>query len=131
MDEYLKPLVDEGAFEFYKAVCDFGAERIAPNLLKWEREGLLIPPDAMAGMAEMGLFGITVEEQYGGQGGSLTELVLMGLATGYHSQSVAITPGAGASLGIKPLQMFGTEAQKTAHLPDLAAGRGIGPAGPA
>ena len=38
----------------------------------------------------------------------------MGLALGYHSHSVAITPGAAASLGSKPIQLFGTEAQKRA-----------------
>ena len=58
-----------------------------------------------------------------GQGGSQMDLVLMGLALGYHSQSVAITPGAAASLGIKPLQLCGSEDQKRAHLPDLAAGK--------
>ena len=47
----------------------------------------------------------------------------MGLALGYYSQSVAITPGAATSLGTKPLQLFGTPDQKKAHLADLAAGR--------
>jgi hypothetical protein len=46
----------------------------------------------------------------------------MGLALGYHSQAVAITPGAAISLGAKPLQLCGTEAQKKAHLPALARG---------
>jgi alkylation response protein AidB-like acyl-CoA dehydrogenase len=46
----------------------------------------------------------------------------MGLALGYHSQAVAITPGAAISLGAKPLQLCGTDAQKQAHLPALAAG---------
>jgi len=48
--------------------------------------------------------------------------VLMGLALAYHSQAVAITPGAAISLGAKPLQLCGTEAQKQAHLPALAKG---------
>jgi alkylation response protein AidB-like acyl-CoA dehydrogenase len=47
----------------------------------------------------------------------------MGLALGYHNQSVAITPGAAASLGTKPLQLCGRDDQKRAHLPDLAAGK--------
>ena len=51
------------------------------------------------------------------------DLVLMGLALGYYSQSVAITPGAASSLGIKPLQLCGREDQKQAHLPELAAGK--------
>ena len=64
-----------------------------------------------------------IEEEFGGQGGDQTDLILMGLAIGYYSQSVAITPGAAISLGTKPLQLFGTEEQQLAHLPDLAAGR--------
>ena len=38
----------------------------------------------------------------------------MGLALGYQSQSLAITPGAAMSLGAKPLQLFGTDEQKSA-----------------
>ena len=74
-------------------------------------------------MGEVGLFGLPIEERYGGQGGDQTDLILMGLAIGYHSQSVAITPGAAVSLGAKPLQLCGSEEQKREHLPDLAAGK--------
>ena len=56
---------------------------------------------------------------------SALELVLMGLALGYYSHSVAITPGAAASLGTKPVQLFGTAAQKSAVLPAVAAGKGM------
>lgn len=123
MDTYLQPLVDEDRFMFYDYVCDFAAKKIAPQYLKWERDHILIPDDAIEAMGQMGLFGITTAEEYGGQGGSLEDLVLMGLALGYHSQSLAITPGAAQSLGNKPLQLFGTEEQKQAHLPELAAGK--------
>jgi alkylation response protein AidB-like acyl-CoA dehydrogenase len=71
----------------------------------------------------MGLFGLPVEEEFGGQGGSQIDLVLAGLALGYYSHSLAITPGAATSLGSKPIQLCGTPEQKRAHLPDLAAGR--------
>ena len=71
----------------------------------------------------MGLFGVTVAGKYGGQGGNQLDLILMGLALGYQSQSLAITPGAAMSLGAKPLQLFGTDEQKSAHLPDLAVGK--------
>jgi alkylation response protein AidB-like acyl-CoA dehydrogenase len=46
-----------------------------------------------------------------------------GLALGYHSPSVAITPGAATSLGIKPVQLCGRDDQKREHLADLAAGK--------
>jgi alkylation response protein AidB-like acyl-CoA dehydrogenase len=123
MDKVLEPLVDEQRWLFYRTVCDFAAKEVEPNLLTWERERTLVPDSCIARMAELGLFGLTVEEQYGGAGGDALDLVLCGLALGYHSQSVAITPGAAASLGIKPLQLCGTEVQKRRHLPDLAAGK--------
>lgn len=123
MDDYLKPLLSEERFEFYRALCSFAEHEIAPHILNWEREHILVPDSAIRAMGEMGLFGLTVEEKFGGQGGGHTDLVLMGLALGYFSQSVGITPGAASSLGTKPLQLFGNDAQKKAHLPDLAAGK--------
>ena len=123
LDYYLERLVSEEQQTFYRAIHDFVDESIAPHWLEWERGHQLIPDNAIAQMAEMGLFGVTVSEEYGGQGGSQLDLLLMGLALGYQSQSLAITPGAALSLGAKPLQLCGTEAQKAAHLPDLAAGK--------
>ena len=123
MDTYLEVLLDEARYAFYQTVSDFAEKDIAPQVLTWERQHCLLPDDAIAALAQLGLFGLTVPETYGGQGGKQLELVLMGLALGYYSQSVAITPGAAASLGIKPLQLCGSEAQKVAHLPELAAGQ--------
>jgi alkylation response protein AidB-like acyl-CoA dehydrogenase len=123
VDTYLESLIEEDRFSFYQAVCDFGDKEIAPHLLEWERQHLLLPDEVIASMGAMGLFGLTVDEQYGGQGGDLIDLVLMGLALGYYSHSVAITPGAAASLGIRPIQLRGNDAQKAAHLPDLAQGK--------
>jgi len=123
LDRYLEGLLEPERFTYYQTLCDFADKRIAPHLLKWERAHTLIPDDAIAAMGEMGLFGITVDERFGGQGGSQLDLILMGLAMGYHSQSVAITPGAAASLGIKPLQIAGSEAQQKEHLADLAQGK--------
>ena len=123
IDTYLQDLLPDEKFHFYSVVRDFADQEIAPHLLHWEREHQLVPNDAIAKMGELGLFGLPIEQQYGGQGGDQTDLILMGLAIGYHSQSVAITPGAAISLGAKPIQLCGTEEQKRAHLPDLANGR--------
>jgi alkylation response protein AidB-like acyl-CoA dehydrogenase len=122
IDTYLKDLIPEEKFAFYETVRDFSDTEIAPHLLHWEREHRHVPDDTIKAMGDLGLFGLPIAEQYGGQGGDHTDLVLMGLAIGYHSQSVAITPGAALSLGAKPLQLCGTEAQKKAHLPALARG---------
>ena len=123
IDTYLQALLPEDKFAFYESVRDFSDSEIAPHLLDWERQHVLVPDSCIKAMGDLGLFGLPIQEQYGGQGGDHTDLVLMGLAIAYHSQSVAITPGAAVSLGAKPLQLCGTEAQKKAHLPDLAAGK--------
>ncbi|MEM7166952.1 MAG: acyl-CoA dehydrogenase family protein [Planctomycetota bacterium] len=123
IDTYLQQLVDEDRFAFYRSIADFADGEIGPNILSWEREGVLVPDSMIRQMGELGLFGIPIDEEYGGHDGGITELVLMGLAVGYHSQSLAITPGAAVSLGSNPVQKFGSDAQKQAHLPDLAAGK--------
>ncbi|MFO0277743.1 MAG: acyl-CoA dehydrogenase family protein [Planctomycetota bacterium] len=122
IDSYLKDLIPAEKMAFYEAVRDFGDREIAPHLLHWERSHSLVPDSCIKAMGDMGLFGLPIAEAYGGQGGDHTDLVLMGLALAYHSQAVAITPGAAISLGAKPLLLCGSEAQKQAHLPALAKG---------
>ena len=123
IDSYLSKLLDEDRFDFFRTVADFADREIAPKLLGWERAGGYVPEELIAQLGEMGIFGLPIPEEYGGQGGGLTELVLAGLALGYQSQSIAITPGAAVSLGANPILRNGTEEQKKEHLPDLAAGR--------
>lgn len=123
IDTYLQQLIDEDRYAFYRSIADFADAEIGANILSWEREGTLVPESMIRQMGDLGLFGIPIDEAYGGHDGGITELVLMGLAVGYHSQSLAITPGAAVSLGSNPVQKFGSDAQKQAHLPDLAAGR--------
>src|SRR5262249_31265959 len=123
MDMYLEPLVEPERWAFYQAVCEFADNEIAPELLTWERQHCLLPEKAIQAIADLGLFGLTVAEENGGQGGTQMDRGLMGVALGYHSQSVAMTRGAAASLCIKPLQLCGSEDQKRTHLPELAAGK--------
>ena len=123
IDSYLEKLVDDDKLHFYQTVFDFAEEKIMPNWLDWERNNQLIPDSAISLMGDAGLFGTTISEDYGGQGGSQLDLILMGLSLGYHAQSLAITPGAASSLGAKPIQLFGSEKQKQAHLSDLATGK--------
>ncbi len=123
IDSYLRDLVDEDRFLFYEQVVAFSDEHIAPHILGWERRHELVSDDAIRAMGDLGLFGLPIGTEYDGQGGGQLELVLMGLALGYHSQSVAITPGAATSLGSKPIQLCGSAEQRRLHLPDLARGR--------
>ena len=80
------------------------------------------PRDVLAGLGELGLFGLIVPEEYGGL--DMTQwsyCKLMELVAGV-DPSTAASVGAHLSIGIKALLMFGTEEQKQRFLPALAAG---------
>lgn len=123
LDKHLKPLVDEERFSLFDQISRFAANEVAPHLLQWERDKQLVPDHLIEQLGEMGIFGLPIPEEYGGQDGEMIDLILAGLALSYWSPSVAITPGAAVSLGINPLLRFGSADQKAEHLEDLAAGR--------
>lgn len=81
-----------------------------------------IPRSILEGMAELGLFGLSLPEAYGGFGLSLqaTGAVLAALAE--YDRSVATTLGLHCGLGTRGLVSYGSEALKSAYLPSLAAG---------
>ncbi|HEY2833390.1 MAG TPA: acyl-CoA dehydrogenase family protein [Sporichthyaceae bacterium] len=107
---------------FRKVVRDFAEKEIAPNIEAWEQAGGL-PAQAVLGMGELGLFGLTAAEEYGGGGGDFTSLCVALEEIGRVDQSIGITLEAGVGLGINPIATFGTAAQKERWLPDLVAGR--------
>ena len=109
IDKHLGPLVDEERFSLYDQISRFAAQEIAPNLLQWERDKRLVPDELISQLGDMGIFGLPIPEEFGGQDGQMIDLVLAGLALSYWSPSVAITPGAAVSLGINPLLKFGND----------------------
>ncbi len=110
---------------FRDVVRDFARRELAPHVDTWEAAGEL-PLAAVAKMAELGLFGIAFEEQWGGGGGDFTSLCIAIEEVGYVSQSLGITLSAGVGLGANPIHSFGTDEQKARWLPDLVAGSRLG-----
>jgi short/branched chain acyl-CoA dehydrogenase len=105
-----------------RTVREFAQERIAPVAEELDREHRF-PYDIVAELAELGVMGIPIPEDYGGAGGdTLAYAVAIEELTRVDS-SVAITVAAHTSLGTMPIYMFGTEAQKRDWLPQLASGR--------
>ncbi len=80
-------------------------------------------PELTRGMGEVGIFGIIVPEEYGGQGMKYAEYCIAVEELARVDGSHAATVAAGVSLGIAPILYFGTEEQKKTYLPDLAAGK--------
>ncbi len=108
-----------------KTVRDFAREVVAPVAAKHDAEHSF-PYEVVAGMAEMGLFGLPFPEEYGGMGGDYFALCLALEELGKVDQSVAITLEGGVSLGAMPVYRFGTEAQKQEWLPLLTSGSALG-----
>ena len=108
--------------QFRQVVREFAGERIAPNAETWDREHTF-PTDVVLEMGRLGLFGLLVDERWGGSGADLTTLCLAIEEIGRADQSLGITLEAAALLGAEPIHRYGSEAQKQRWLPDLAAGR--------
>jgi alkylation response protein AidB-like acyl-CoA dehydrogenase len=108
-----------------KTVRDFAQSVVAPVAARHDAEHSF-PYEVVAGMAEMGLFGLPFPEEFGGMGGDYFALCLALEELGKVDQSVAITLEAGVSLGAMPVFRFGTDAQKREWLPQLASGRSLG-----
>ena len=111
--------------QLVKTVRDFAREVVAPVSAKHDAEHSF-PYEVVAGMAEMGLFGLPFPEEYGGMGGDYFALCLALEELGKVDQSVAITLEGGVSLGAMPIYRFGTEAQKHKWLPALTGGSVLG-----
>jgi len=96
-------------------------EKIKVVAAKYDAEGIF-PWDIVKVMADSDLFGIYIEEKYGGTGGGAMELVLateeLSKACGGIALSLAAT-----ALGTYPIVLFGTEEQKQNYLPDIAKGK--------
>jgi alkylation response protein AidB-like acyl-CoA dehydrogenase len=104
---------------------DFAIEQLAPNAAQWEKD-LWIPDEVVTRMGELGLLGMMVEEQWGG---SYTDYIAYALAIEEIAAGDASTStmmSVHNSVGCGPILKYGTEEQKRAWLPDLAAGKKIG-----
>jgi acyl-CoA dehydrogenase family protein 9 len=81
-----------------------------------------IPADVLAGLKELGLFGMQIPAEYGGLGLSATGYARVTQELGGIDPSLALTLGAHQSIGLKSILLFGTEEQKRRYLPRLAKG---------
>jgi len=105
-----------------RTVREFAEARIAPVAEELDREHRF-PYEIVAELAELGLMGIPIPEEYGGGGGDTLSYTLAIEELTRIDSSVAITIAAHTSLGTMPIFLFGNEAQKREWLPQLASGK--------
>jgi alkylation response protein AidB-like acyl-CoA dehydrogenase len=107
-----------------RTVSEFAVTRVAPLAEEIDREQRF-PYELVAEMAELGLMGIPIPEEYGGAGADTVSYAIAVEELTRIDSSVAITVAAHTSLGTMPIYLFGSEEQKQEWLPRLASGKGL------
>ena len=107
------------------SVQSFTADRIAPRAEEIDRTNKF-PRDLWPELGQLGLLGITVEEEYGGTGMGYLEHCVAMEEISRGSASVGLSYGAHSNLCVNQLRRNGTEAQKRRYLPKLISGEQVG-----
>ena len=103
----------------------FAADRIAPLAAEIDASNSF-PRELWAPMGELGLHGITVEEEWGGLGLGYLEHVVAMEEVSRASASIGLSYGAHSNLCVNQLRRWGTDEQKSRYLPKLISGEHVG-----
>jgi len=106
-------------------VREFCEEEIRPIAQEIEDEHRF-PEEVFTELADLDVMGVPVGEEYGGLGGDQLMYALVTEELGRVSGGIGLSYAAHTSLGAKPIEAFGTDAQKEEWLRPLATGEGIG-----
>lgn len=115
--------IPEDILEFKNIVKAFAKKEVLPSAEERDLNGVWDHSIWMK-MGEMGLLGLPIPQEYGGQGGSclLNCLATEGFAEGGMDGGLTLAWGAHSIIGCMPIVLCGTDAQKKKYLPKLASG---------
>ncbi len=106
-------------------VRDFAREQILPGAAERDRTGRF-PKEILAQMAELGLLGMTVPQEYGGAGVDSISYCLALKEVAYACASTAVIMSVHNSVACGPIYQFGSDYQKEVYLKRLAKGELLG-----
>jgi len=107
------------------SVETFAADEIAPRAAEIDRSNDF-PADLWRKMGDLGVLGITVEDEYGGAGMGYLEHCVAMEEISRASASVGLSYGAHSNLCVNQIRKNGSEAQKRRYLPGLVRGEQVG-----
>src|SRR3954471_24686102 len=108
-----------------ESVRDFAAKEIAPRAVEIDHTNQF-PPELWRKLGELGVLGITVEEEYGGTAmGYLAHIIAMEEVS-RASASIGLSYGAHSNLCVKQIRRNGSDAQRKKYLPKLVSGEHVG-----
>ena len=107
------------------AVREFAEKEIAPGVAGREARGEF-PREILGRLAEMGVLGMMVPEEYGGAGADCLSYILAIEELARVCASTAVIVSVNNSVFCYPVGRFGTEEQKTTILAEVASGRALG-----
>jgi alkylation response protein AidB-like acyl-CoA dehydrogenase len=104
---------------------DFARAEIEPHAAEWDREHRF-PRELFGKVAELGLMGTCVPEEYGGAGADFLSYILVLEELSRADAGVGVTVAVHTSAVTLPLLVFGTDEQKSRFVPPLARGEHLG-----
>jgi alkylation response protein AidB-like acyl-CoA dehydrogenase len=111
--------------EIQRLARDFAEAEIEPHAAEWDRAEHF-PVDLYAKLAELGLTGVCVPEEYGGAGADFLSYVLVLEELSRADAGVGVTVAVHTSAVTLPILAFGTDEQKVRFVPPLARGEHLG-----
>jgi alkylation response protein AidB-like acyl-CoA dehydrogenase len=104
---------------------DFATAEIEPHAAEWDREHHF-PKELFGKLAQLGLMGVCVPEEYGGAGADFLSYILVLEEISRADAGVGVTVGVHTSAVTLPILSFGTDEQRARFVPPLARGEVIG-----
>ena len=104
----------------------FASDKIAPLAARIDAEDWFPRNELWSAMGELGLHGITVEEEWGGLGLGYLEHVVAVEEVSRTSASIGLSYGAHSNLCVNQVRRWGNDAQKAKYLPKLVSGEHVG-----
>lgn len=104
-----------------KTVRDFARSEVAPHARKWDEEERF-PKEIVPKLADLGLLGIRIPEEFGGSGMDTTSYAICVEEIAKVDGSLALTVASHNGLGTGHILSFGNDAQKKKYLPKAAKG---------